>query len=40
MLLEELIPRMASIELAGQPRRVRSNFANGLKSLPVRVTLA
>jgi cytochrome P450 len=40
VLLEELVPRVASIELAGTPRRVRSNFANGLKSLPVRVTLA
>jgi cytochrome P450 len=40
VLLEELIPRMAAIELAGEPRRVRSNFANGLKTLPVRVTLA
>jgi hypothetical protein len=24
-------------ELAGEPRRIRSNFTNGLKSLPVRV---
>jgi cytochrome P450 len=39
VLLEELVPRMATIELAGEPRRVRSNFANGLKTLPVRVTL-
>jgi hypothetical protein len=23
------------IELAGEPRRVRSNFINGLKSLPL-----
>jgi cytochrome P450 len=39
VLMEELVPRVAAIELAGPPVRVRSNFANGLKSLPVRVTL-
>ncbi len=39
VLLEELVPRVAAIELTGEPRRVRSNFANGLKTLPVRVTL-
>ena len=39
VLLEEFVPRVASIELAGPPRRVRSNFANGLKAMPVRVTL-
>jgi cytochrome P450 len=39
VLLEELVPRVAAIELAGEPRRVRSNFSNGLRSLPVRVTL-
>jgi len=27
----------ASIELAGPPARLRSNFTNGLKRLPVRV---
>jgi cytochrome P450 len=40
VLMEEFVPRVASIELAGEPRRVRSNFANGLKALPVRVELA
>ncbi len=39
VLLEELVARVQSIELAGEPRRVRSNFANGLKTLPVRVAL-
>ena len=39
VLLEEFVPRVQAIELAGPPRRVRSNFANGLKSMPVRVTL-
>ncbi len=38
--LEELISRVAAIELAGEPVRHRSNFTNGLKQLPVRMTLA
>jgi cytochrome P450 len=39
VLLEELLPRVERIELAGEPRRLRSNFTNGLKELPVRVSL-
>ena len=37
--LEELVERVARVELAGEPVRQRSNFTNGLKRLPVRVTL-
>jgi cytochrome P450 len=40
VLLEELVPRVESIELAGEPRRLRSNFTNGLKHLPLRVHLS
>ena len=36
---EELLSRTADIELAGPPERLRSNFFNGIKRLPVRVTL-
>jgi cytochrome P450 len=36
--LEELVRRVAAIELAGEPVRLRSNFTNGLKRLPVRMT--
>jgi cytochrome P450 len=36
--LEELIERVARIELTGEPVRLRSNFTNGLSSLPVRFT--
>ncbi|NRQ31151.1 cytochrome P450 [Nonomuraea sp. NN258] len=39
VLFEELLPRLASIELTGEVRRVRSNFVNGIRELPVRVTL-
>jgi cytochrome P450 len=38
--LEELIRRVSAIELTGAPVRHRSNFTNGLKRLPVRMTLA
>jgi cytochrome P450 len=37
VLFEQLLPRLASIELTGPPARLRSNFTNGLKRLPVRV---
>ena len=35
--LEEMIPYLQRIELAGTPTRLRSNFFNGIKRLPVRV---
>ena len=35
--LEEMIPYFDRIELAGAPTRLRSNFFNGIKRLPVRV---
>jgi cytochrome P450 len=38
--LEELVERVERIEPAGEPVRQRTNFTNGLKRLPVRVTLA
>jgi len=37
IVLEALARRVAGFELAGQPRRIRSNFTNGLRTLPVRV---
>jgi cytochrome P450 len=38
LMFEELIPRLQTIELNGEVRRVRSNFVNGIKTLPVKVT--
>jgi cytochrome P450 len=35
---EELLKRSTDIELLGPPERLRSNFFNGIKRLPVRVT--
>jgi cytochrome P450 len=35
--LAALARRAARFELAGEPRRIRSSFTNGLKYLPVRV---
>jgi cytochrome P450 len=39
ILMEELLPRLKSIELAGEPARVESSFVGGLKRLPIRFTL-
>ncbi|HET7367676.1 MAG TPA: cytochrome P450 [Gaiella sp.] len=35
--LEEMIPHLSRLELAGEPVRLRSNFFNGIKRLPVRI---
>jgi len=35
LMFEELLPRLDSIELAGDVTRVRSNFVNGIKKFPV-----
>jgi len=36
VVLAALARRVSRFELAGEPRRIRSNFTNGLKALPVR----
>jgi cytochrome P450 len=36
ILFEELLPHLQSVELAGKPRYVETNFVGGLKSLPIR----
>lgn len=40
LMFEELLPRLADIELAGDVRRIRSNFVNGIKGFPVKITPA
>jgi cytochrome P450 len=40
LMFEELIPRITEAHLNGEVRRVRSNFVNGIKTLPVRLTPA
>lgn len=40
LMFEELIPRIGTVEQTGEVRRVRSNFVNGIKTLPVRMTPA
>lgn len=37
--LEELSVRVRSLELVAEPERLRSNFSNGLKQLPLRVAV-
>src|SRR3974390_938810 len=38
IMFETLLPRLGSIEQAGDIVRVRSNFVNGIKRFPVRVS--
>ena len=38
ILFQELLPRLDTIELGGTVERLRSNFVNGIKRMPVRVT--
>ena len=38
-LFNELLPRLKSIELTGEPKHTRANFVSGLKSLPVRYVI-
>ena len=40
VMLEELLPRIDAVEPAGPVERVRSNFVNGIKRLPLRFTYA
>jgi len=40
ILMEELLPRLKSVELAGDPARVEAVFVGGLKRLPIRFTKA
>jgi cytochrome P450 len=37
VVFEELLKRVDSVEIAGEPIRLRSNFINGIKHLPVKV---
>jgi cytochrome P450 len=39
IMFDELLRRVSSVEHTGEVRRVRSNFVNGIKSFPVKVTL-
>ncbi len=38
LLFEELLPKIAGLELAGEPKLSTANFVSGLKTLPIRVT--
>jgi len=40
ILMEELLPRLKRVELAGEPARVESVFVGGLKRLPIRFETA
>jgi cytochrome P450 len=38
VMFEALLPRLADLELTAAPERMRTNFTNALKRMPVRVT--
>jgi cytochrome P450 len=40
VMFEELVPRLKSLEIIGPVERLRSNFINGIKHMPVRVALS
>ncbi len=40
LMFQELLPRIEKIELAGDVTRIRSNFVNGIKKFPVKITPA
>jgi cytochrome P450 len=40
VMFEALVERVAGMELSGPPERMRTNFTNALKRMPVRVTSA
>lgn len=40
ILFNELLDRIETLELAGEPKRARSTFVGGLKALPIRYTLS
>jgi hypothetical protein len=40
ILWEELLPRLASVELAGEPQLSQASFVNGPKKLPIRYAFA
>lgn len=40
ILFEELLPRLESLELAGEPKLAQANFVSGPKSLPIRYRIS
>ena len=40
IIINELLPRLKSIELNGTPKNTLANFVSGLKTLPVRYQMA
>jgi cytochrome P450 len=40
ILFEELLPRLKSIALDGEPKMSHATFVNGPKTLPIRFALA
>jgi hypothetical protein len=39
MAFKDLIPRLAEVEVVGEPARLRSHLVGGIKHLPIRYRL-
>jgi cytochrome P450 len=37
VIFQELLSRFPDMQLAGEPKRLRSNFVNAIKHMPVRL---
>ncbi|WP_368680261.1 cytochrome P450 (plasmid) [Rhodococcus opacus] len=40
IMLEELLPRLARVEVSGEPQMIQTNFVGGLRHLPVQLTFS
>lgn len=40
IMLEELLPRLARVEVTGEPNMIQTNFVGGLRHLPVHLTFS
>jgi cytochrome P450 len=40
IMLEELLPRLARVEVTGEPKLIQTNFVGGLRHLPVHLTFS
>lgn len=40
IMLEELLPRLARVEMSGEPQMIQTNFVGGLRHLPVQLTFS
>ena len=39
LFFQQLVPRIAEMEITGEPERIRASFVHGLKHIPIRYRL-